>query len=58
MKKTNLPMVEPRRLFMCYLEIINVHDTIKINSVAICLRLSHILRLADWTICGLFDYCS
>ena len=49
MKKTNFPRVEPLRLFTCYLEIINVHDTIKINSVAICLRLSHILRL-DYTV--------
>ena len=43
MKNTNFPRVEPRRLVTCYLEIITVH-AIKINYVAICLRLSHILK--------------
>ena len=32
------------------MEIINVHDTIEIHSVAICFGSSHILRWADWTI--------
>ena len=42
----NVPMVEPlhRRLFTCYLEIINAHDTIQINYVGIGLSLRLILK--------------